>query len=133
MQLYDDDYTPGQIRYFIQKYSLIKDLPTLQSLSILEENDKCSYYLLLHELRLLTNLNSLTMGSICGRKMYLFHLSKLKRLVVSSCRNTKWISVKRFRFTNEYLYLFYRISLCLKVSNIISQILVSVMQISHGH
>jgi hypothetical protein len=121
LKLFNDDDTPGQIEYFIQNYFITEHFSQLQSLSILDKTGRCRYNLLLYQLRFLTNLNSLTMESICGTKMSHFNLPKLKRLVVSSCRNTKWILVikQNFDLLLNIHVCFYRIYLNLKVLNII--------------
>jgi hypothetical protein len=114
LQLSNDDDTPGQIEYFIENYPLIKHFSQLQSLSILKlkSPDKLkilidefrsllkstskplyTYEILVDQLRSLTNLQSLTIESICGTAMTNLNFPKLKRLVLSSCRNTKWIMV----------------------------------------
>ncbi|CAF3596074.1 unnamed protein product [Rotaria sp. Silwood1] len=90
LQLYDDDDTSGQIEYFNKNYSFVEHFPQLQSLSLLEMKTE-HIYRLLYQLRSLTNLNSLTIESICGKKCLNISLPKLKRLAFSSCRNTKWI------------------------------------------
>jgi hypothetical protein len=114
LQLSNDDDTPGQIEYFIENYPLIKHFSQLQSLSILKlkSSDRLkilidhfislaistskppyTYEILVDQLRSLTNLQSLTIESICGTAMTNLNFPKLKRLVLSSCRNTKWIMV----------------------------------------
>jgi hypothetical protein len=49
-------------------------------------------YILLYELESLPNLHSLTVESICGG-ISKCSFPKLKWLVLTSCRNTKWIEV----------------------------------------
>jgi hypothetical protein len=105
----DDDDTSGQIEYFSQFYFRTKSFSQLKSLSILGiEIDNMS------KLLFLTNLVSLTMKSICGKRMSTFDLLQLKKkLVVNSCRNKNWLKV-----IINILYYFFRTFLDLKILNI---------------
>lgn len=93
LQLCNDDNTPGQIEYFCKYYSLITLCPYLESLSILKIEPIYGYTFLLEQLQSLTNLKLLIIESICGETMFKFNLPKLKRLILKSCTNTKWINV----------------------------------------
>lgn len=87
LQLSNDYDTPGQIEYFCQSYSLIDLCPQLQSLSLLN----IEY---ISQSLSFTNLKSLTIESLCGTIMSRFDLSKLKRLVINTCRDIEWMKVK---------------------------------------
>jgi tRNA uridine 5-carbamoylmethylation protein Kti12 len=89
----DDDDIHEQIDYFTDNYFLIELFPQLQSFSMLKIKTGYRYNTLLYQLQSLTNLNSLIIESICRTTMPKFYLSKLQRLILSSCRNTKWIKV----------------------------------------
>jgi len=93
LQLSNDEHTPGQIEYFCQSYSLADLCPQLESLSLLNIEHISKNHSLLYQSLSFTNLQSLKIESICGTTMTHCNLPKLKRLVVSSCRNTKWIMV----------------------------------------
>lgn len=99
LQFSDDDYdTPGQFEYFSQFYSLVDLCPELQSLSLLNiKSISQNNQLLLSNLSTLTNLQSLTLTSLCGTIICQFDFSKLKRLVISSCLNMNWMKVKSFK------------------------------------
>jgi hypothetical protein len=93
---------PGQIEYFFQCYSLIDEISQLKSLSLLNI-ESMNKSILLSQISFLTNLVSLTLKPICGRILLNIDLSKLKRLVVTSCRNTEWIKVGLLKCTRFYL------------------------------
>ncbi|CAF3296694.1 unnamed protein product [Rotaria sp. Silwood2] len=92
LEISNDDHTYGQIDNFFQKYFLIKNFFQLRSFSMLKIKVG-SGYTFFNQLEFLTNLNSLTIESICGSVMSKFNLPKLRRFVLSSCRNMKWIKV----------------------------------------
>jgi hypothetical protein len=93
LQLSNDEHTPRQIEYFIKNYSLIEHFPQLESLSILKLKDVYRSHSIFHQLQFLPNLHSLIIESICRTTISHFDLPKVKRLVVSSCKDTKWILV----------------------------------------
>ncbi len=92
LRISDDKHTPDFVEYFCQFYSLINDFPRLQSLSIVNLNIY-NNYTIFSQLPLLTNLVSLTIGSVCGEKLSPFDLPNLKRLVLTSCADINWIKV----------------------------------------
>jgi hypothetical protein len=118
LRLSNED-TPGQIEYFFQSYSLIDEISQLKSLS-LSKIESINKSILLSQISFLTNLVSLTLKPICGRILSNIDLPKLKRLVVTSCKNTEWIRVRtsnvKFIFFN-FAFSLLRIGLNLKVLN----------------
>lgn len=94
LKLSDGNDTPGQVRYFFENYSLIRNFSQLQSLSIIKI-DPFNDYPLLSQLPFLTNLVSLEIESICGNNISEFDLPKLKKLTLSSCAHTNWLKVKK--------------------------------------
>jgi hypothetical protein len=92
LRISDDKHTPDFVEYFCQVYSLNNDFPRLQSLAIVDLNFKQNY-MIFSQLPLLTNLVSLTIESVCGEKLSPFDLPNLKRLVLTSCADIRWIKV----------------------------------------
>ena len=98
LQLSNDDHTPGQIDYFIKNYLFTECFLKVESLRIVKIKHIYKYNALIDLLiQYFTNLNVLTIESICGTTMSSYRLPKLKRLVISSCRNAEWIMVILFK------------------------------------
>ena len=93
LKLSDNENTPGQVKYFFEKYSFIDHFCQLQSLSIVKMAHSNQYPVLSH-LSYLPNLVSLEIESLCGNDIPEFDLPTLKRLTFSSCANTSWLKVK---------------------------------------
>jgi hypothetical protein len=92
LKLSDDEYTPGQVKYFFENHSLTDKFSQLQSLSIIKiKGDKP--YSLLSQLPSLSNLVSLEVKPLCGNNIPEFELPNLKKLIFSSCPNTRWLKV----------------------------------------
>jgi len=89
LRLSNDDDTHGQIEYFFRFYSLIDHFSQLKSLSLLNAGS-----IIISQIVLPTNLVSLTLKPICGKTMSEFSFSNLKRLAITSCKNTEWIKVR---------------------------------------
>jgi hypothetical protein len=101
LQLSNDDDTPEQIEYFCERYSLTDLCPQLKSLSLLKLKIEHNSNTLFDQLSSLKNLHSLTIESICTRTMLKFSFPKLKRLVLSSCKNTIWIEVILYKYQSK--------------------------------
>lgn len=85
-----NEYIFGQIEYFFQCYSLVDDRSQLQSLSLLQLEHVDQFHLS-YQLSFLTNLVSLTIKPFCGQILSSIDLPNLKRLAISSCRNTQFL------------------------------------------
>lgn len=85
--------TPGQIEYFCKRYSLANEFTLLRSLSLGDMQIKDTDALF-PQLKALTNLVSLSIGSFCGKRMPLLELPQLKRLTVHTCFHTEWMKVR---------------------------------------
>ena len=94
LKLSDDTNTPGQVKYFFEKYFHIDSFSQLQSLSIVKIKH-FNQYPLLSQLPFLTKFVSLKIESIFGNNMPDFDLPQLKKLIFSSCANTNWLKVKK--------------------------------------
>ncbi|CAF4178366.1 unnamed protein product [Adineta steineri] len=90
LSLSNDHHTYGQIEYFLQFYSLIDHFSQLKSLTLYNRKS-IDTFKLLSQIFLLTNLVSLTLKPICGKIMSEFDFFNLKRLAITSCKNTTWI------------------------------------------
>ncbi|CAF1534581.1 unnamed protein product, partial [Adineta steineri] len=104
LQLSNDDQTSGQIEYCFQRYPLSVYFTQLESLSLLKM--KINNLPILSELSFLTNLTSLKIGFICGEIISMYDLSdlkQLKRLVITSCFNTRWTNKFSQLDTLEYV------------------------------
>ncbi|CAF0993115.1 unnamed protein product [Adineta steineri] len=104
LQLSNDDQTSGQIEYCFQRYPLSVYFTQLEFLSLLKM--KTSDLSILSELSFLTNLTSLKIGFICGEIISMYDLSdlkQLKRLVITSCFNTRWTNKLSQLDTLEYV------------------------------
>ena len=98
LRLSNDELTPGQIQYFCQRYSQLKYLSQLQTLSLLNTDLKLSKEMF-SQLTSFDQLVSLTIGTVCGRDMPLLRLPSLRRLTVIGCNDMSWLSVSHlFRY-----------------------------------
>ena len=92
LQLFNDHNTPGQIEYFIEKYSSTNRFSKLRSLSVLSmaplDRDTFS------QLPFVKSLVSLTIGPVCETLISRLNLSNLKHLVLTSCENIDWKNVR---------------------------------------
>ena len=90
------DETPGQIQYFCKFHCLVNTCPQLESLSLLDIQDICKNEdLLVQLLSCAAKFQSLTVKPICATILSQFQPSQLKRLVIHSCRNLAWMTVRR--------------------------------------
>ncbi|CAF2379233.1 unnamed protein product [Rotaria sp. Silwood2] len=103
--LYDDDSTPGQIKYFSRLFPPNEYLHQLKSLTVLHMKPEYAQNFLL-QIRSLNNLVSLSIGLICGLNIQSIELTSLKRLILTSCKHTFWIKnfhcLESLQYTIEY-------------------------------
>ena len=92
LKLSDDENTPGQVQYFLERYPSLDRFSELQFLSIVKMFNQ--YSLLSEQLSFLSNLVTLEIESVCGNYIPEFDLPALKKLTCSSCTNTSWLKVK---------------------------------------
>ena len=88
----NDQCNYGQTEYFFQNYSLSSRFSSLEYFSIISRHYLNGSYLS-NELFNLSNLVSLTLKSFCGDSISELNLANLRKLVFSSCTNTKWLTV----------------------------------------
>ena len=81
LQLVNDKNTPGQIEYFIEKYSSFKDFTHLKSLSLVR-TDYAYESAILKLTSILENIVSLTVNSFESTQLPDLNLPKLKHLVI---------------------------------------------------
>ena len=79
-----------QFEYISHLFSLVDVCPELECLSSLEVESISAQ----NNPLLLSKLSRLTLKSACATEISQFDLSKLKHLVISSCRDAKWMKVK---------------------------------------
>ena len=94
LYLSNGDDTPGQIRLFCQLYPPAKYINKLQSLTALHMEPKYAQEFL-SQITSFSHLVSLSIGKICGFNMPIIELPSLKRLTLTSCKDTKWIMVNK--------------------------------------
>ena len=92
LRLSDDDQTPGQIKSFCQLFPLAQHIHQIQSLAVLNMTPIYAQEFL-PQIGSLEYLTSLSIGKICGFNIQPFELPSLKRLVLTSCKYTDWITV----------------------------------------
>jgi hypothetical protein len=93
LRLSDGDQTPGQIKSFCQLFPLAQHIHQIQSLAVLDMTPMYAQEFL-PQIGSLKCLTSLSIGRICGFNIQSFELPSLKRLVLTSCRYTYWITVR---------------------------------------
>ncbi|CAF1140503.1 unnamed protein product [Adineta ricciae] len=81
LQLVNDKNTPGQIEYFIEKYSSFKDFTHLKSLSLVS-TDYTYECVILKLAPILENIVTLTVNSRESSQLAALNLPKLKHLVI---------------------------------------------------
>lgn len=93
LKLSDDNYTPGQVTYFFEKYSFINQFSELQNLSLIGLEHRRSDPIFT-QLPSLVNLVSLEIKSVCEANIPEIDLPNLKKLKFSSCSSTNWLAVR---------------------------------------
>jgi hypothetical protein len=101
--LSDDDDTPGQIRSFCHLFPPAQYIHQLKSLSALNMTPTYAKEFLL-QIGSFNNLISLSIGTVCGIDIQSIQLPSLKRLVLTSCKNTKWLMVSELISTIVFNY-----------------------------
>ncbi|CAF0944483.1 unnamed protein product [Adineta steineri] len=100
--LSNNDDTPGQIKLFCQLIPSINYIHQLQSLTILNAQDKDTEKFLL-KISSFNNLVSLSIENVCGVSIQSINLPTLQRLTLTSCKYTSWLmncsSLKSFEYT----------------------------------
>ena len=94
LKLSDNNYTSGQVDYFIKKYTFINHFSNLQCLSIVGVGHCLSYPIFI-QLASLVNLVSLEIETICGTNIPEIALPNLKKLKFTSYPNTSWLAVRK--------------------------------------
>ncbi len=92
LRLSADDYTPEQITLFSQRFPFAKHVPQLKTLSLINMKLKHGK-IIIPQLKIFTQLVSLTIGSICGKNISMLELPSLKYLVVNACKHSQWLLV----------------------------------------
>ncbi|CAF0944813.1 unnamed protein product [Adineta steineri] len=100
--LSNNDDTPGQIKLFCQLFPSTNYIHQLQSLTILNAQDKDTEKFVL-QIPLFNNLVSLSIENVCGFNIQTINLPTLQRLTLTSCKHTSWImncpSLKSLEYT----------------------------------
>ena len=92
LRLSADDYTPEQITLFSQRFPFAKHVPQLKTLSLIDMKLKHAQ-IIIPQLKIFTQLVSLTIGNVCGKHISMLELPSLKYLVVNACKHSKWLLV----------------------------------------